>query len=176
MSDLSSSGRLFSLAESLGRRLLHSGMKVTTAESCTGGGVAHALTAVPGSSQWFDAGFVTYANAAKERLLGVSPETLTAEGAVSESVVIQMAEGALEFAEADLAVAVSGIAGPDGGSEDKPVGTVWLAWAARSGFGEARCLHFAGDREACRDQAIEEALLGLLRQLDNSEADSAAGE
>lgn len=152
------------LAEQLGQRLRVRGAKVTTAESCTGGGIAYALTAVPGSSLWFDCGFVTYSNEAKSRLLGVPEAILRAYGAVSGEVVGAMASGAARAASADFAVAVSGIAGPDGGSTTKPVGTVWFAWYHAAGL-STECRHFAGDRTAVREQAITVALQGLLMQL-----------
>lgn len=157
--------RAVALALRLGQALEARGWRVTTAESCTGGGIAAAITEVAGSSAWFEYGLVTYANDAKQRLLGVSAETLEAEGAVSEAVVRQMARGALSLAEADLAVAVSGVAGPGGGSPEKPVGTVWLGWS-RSGEGSvesgARCCHFDGDRAAVRRQTVVAALEQLL--------------
>ncbi|WP_341503276.1 nicotinamide-nucleotide amidohydrolase family protein [Gallaecimonas sp. GXIMD4217] len=149
------------LASELGVRLKALGKRVTTAESCTGGLVAAAITSVAGSSSWFDEAFVTYANAAKLRRLGVSDQSLARDGAVSQAVVEQMARGALEAAGADLAVAISGIAGPDGGSADKPVGTVWLAWASEQGV-TSRKLVFDGDRQAVRQQATAAALQGLL--------------
>lgn len=149
------------LPQQLGVALKRHGWRVTTAESCTGGGAASAITGVAGSSEWFEYGFVTYANRAKESLLGVAPATLLQHGAVSEPVVQQMAEGALSAAHADLAVAVSGVAGPGGGSPDKPVGTVWFAWA---GAGETvtRMHTLDGDRERIRQQAVVIALQGLL--------------
>lgn len=153
------------LAEQLGQQLQTRSAKVTTAESCTGGGIAHAITAVAGSSAWFDYGFVTYSNEAKQRLLGVSAAILEAHGAVSEAVVRSMATGASLVASADFAVAVSGIAGPGGGSADKPVGTVWFAWCHPAGI--LTKLHcFSGDRESVRDQALVVALRGLLDCLD----------
>ncbi len=153
------------LATRLGQALTAQGWTVATAESCTGGGIAAAITEVPGSSGWFGYGLVTYANAAKMSLLGVSEETLEREGAVSEAVVRAMAEGAAQVSRADLAVAVSGVAGPDGGSDDKPVGTVWLGWAQRRGNGllsDARLYHFAGDRAGVRRQTVGAALEQLL--------------
>lgn len=131
------------------------------AESCTGGGIAAALTDVAGSSAWFDRGFVTYSNDAKTEMLGVDAVTIEAAGAVSEQTVIEMAQGALVYSNAQLSVAVSGIAGPGGGSADKPVGTVWLAWATEAGV-RARCERFAGDRLAVRAAAVDHAVLGLL--------------
>jgi nicotinamide-nucleotide amidase len=155
----------YSLAEQLGQRLHACGAKVTTAESCTGGGIAHAITAVPGSSRWFECGFVTYSNEAKHQLLNVPVATLQTYGAVSSEVVRAMAGGAARVASADFAVAVSGIAGPDGGSVEKPVGTVWFAWYHPVGL-VAECHHFSGDRGSVREQAVCVALRGLLRQLD----------
>ncbi|SFT62264.1 CinA family protein [Halomonas saccharevitans] len=152
------------LAELLGERCRARGITVTAAESCTGGGVASAITAVAGSSAWFEFGYVTYANGAKTRLLGV-PETLLAEhGAVSREVVEAMVVGACRDSGAGLGVAVSGVAGPGGGSAEKPVGTVWLAWGSAEGA-ESACLRFPGDRAAVREQAVREALAGLVRRL-----------
>lgn len=150
-----------SLAEQLGKALLDRGWRATCAESCTGGGVAYAITEVAGSSQWFDAGFVTYSNAMKQRVLGVTADSLERCGAVSDAVVREMATGALKAAGADMAVSVSGIAGPDGGSADKPVGTVWFAWAAPEQLLTA-CHRFPGDRQSVREQAVAQALRGLL--------------
>lgn len=153
------------LAQQLGELLLSRNATVTCAESCTGGGIASAITDIAGSSSWFRLGLVAYANVAKQNVLGVSPDTLASEGAVSEAVVIEMARGALAKAEADIAVAVSGIAGPDGGSEAKPVGTVWFCWAHGDGEIITRCLHFEGDREAVRREAVSAALSGLIAML-----------
>ncbi|MDN3521410.1 CinA family protein [Halomonas ramblicola] len=156
---------LAALAERLGRLCRERGMTLTTAESCTGGGVASAITAVAGSSDYFETGYVTYANAAKRRLLGV-PEALLAEhGAVSREVVEAMVAGACRDSGADLGVAISGVAGPGGGSPEKPVGTVWLAWGDAAGA-EAECRHYPGDRRAVREQAVREALVGLIRRLE----------
>jgi len=152
----------FELARQLGQALLARGWRVTAAESCTGGGIASAITDIAGSSGWFDMAFVTYANEAKFRLVGVSPATLEAHGAVSEPVAREMAEGARQQAGADLAVAVSGIAGPSGGSAEKPVGTVCFAWATASGTHSETC-RFDGDRAAVRRQTVDHALVGLLR-------------
>jgi nicotinamide-nucleotide amidase len=153
-----------SLALQLGTALAQCGAKVSAAESCTGGGVAHAITAVAGSSAWFDCGFVTYANSAKQALLGVPQEVLAEQGAVSESVVRHMVEGAARVASADYAVAISGIAGPGGGTEDKPVGTVWFAWRSPSGV-SAKKYQLSGDRTAVREQAIKISLQELLHQV-----------
>ena len=153
------------LAARVGEQLLAAGQRITTAESCTGGWVAKALTDVPGSSQWFDTGFITYGNGAKTTLLGVLPAELAEHGAVSEAVVKAMALGALERTGADYAIAVSGIAGPDGGTPGKPVGTVWLAWAWRRGkavHSQARRKLFKGDREAVRRKSVAAALAGVL--------------
>ncbi|WP_445010552.1 CinA family protein [Vreelandella stevensii] len=152
------------LAQRLGRLCQQLHVEVTTAESCTGGGIASAITSVAGSSAYFTAGYVTYSNAAKTRLLGVEPALLEANGAVSESVVRAMVAGACRDSGADLAVAVSGVAGPEGGSEEKPVGTVWLAWGDAESQ-QAECFHFPGDRQAVREQAVREALAGLVARL-----------
>lgn len=156
---------LNSLAGELGRQLALRRWTVATAESCTGGGVAAAITSVPGSSAWFGYGLVTYANDAKVKLLGVDPDVLAVQGAVSQPVVCQMVLGVLELTGADVAVAISGIAGPDGGSAAKPVGTVWFAWGAANGWLESHELHFSGGREAIQHQAVAEAIAGLLRYL-----------
>ncbi|WDY56877.1 CinA family protein [Pseudomonas sp. PSKL.D1] len=150
------------LAARLGEHLRHLGAQVTTAESCTGGGIAEAITRVSGSSAWFEAGYVTYSNAQKTRQLDV-PEVLFGQvGAVSQEVVEAMARGAQAASGARFAVAVSGIAGPDGGSPAKPVGTVWLAWADGDRVISER-RHFDGDREAVRRQTVIAALDGLLQ-------------
>jgi nicotinamide-nucleotide amidase len=153
---------LTDLAARLGAALGAQSAQVTTAESCTGGGIAEAITRIAGSSAWFEAGFVTYSNTQKTRLLGVPPELFTQVGAVSREVVEAMVRGAQHASEAHYGVAVSGVAGPGGGSPEKPVGTVWLAWAA----GEqvvARRFQFDGDRQAVREQSVEAALVGLIR-------------
>ncbi|UZJ45746.1 nicotinamide-nucleotide amidohydrolase family protein [Marinimicrobium sp. C6131] len=153
------------LATRLGRALAARHWSVATAESCTGGGIASAITDIPGSSGWFGYGLVTYSNDAKVRLLGVSESTLERHGAVSEAVVCAMAEGAARVSGADLSIAVSGIAGPDGGSDDKPVGTVWLGWACghdEARISGARRYRFAGDRAAVRQQTVMAALEQLL--------------
>jgi nicotinamide-nucleotide amidase len=150
------------LAEQLGSRLKGLGAQVSTAESCTGGGIAEAITRIAGSSAWFEAGYITYSNTQKTAQLGVPTELFARVGAVSREVVEAMVAGAQRHSGARFAVAVSGIAGPDGGSLEKPVGTVWLAWADGTGRHAERCL-FAGDREAVRRQTVERALQGLLR-------------
>ena len=153
------------LAGALGERLGALGLTVATAESCTGGLVAAAITAVPGSSGWFETGLVTYSNEAKVSLLGVGRATLAAHGAVSEAVVREMAAGARARSGADAALAVSGVAGPGGGSAAKPVGTVWLGLALPDGSVEAECHRFAGDRPAVREAAVRKLLHGILSRL-----------
>jgi nicotinamide-nucleotide amidase len=153
------------LATRVGRQLLASGQRVTAAESCTGGFIAKTLTDVPGSSQWFDMGFVTYANEAKTVLLGVAPGLLGRHGAVSREVAIAMARGALRRARAQVAVAVSGVAGPGGGTVAKPVGMVWIAWCCRVGRTvtvRTTCFRFRGGRDVVRRAAVAAALRGLL--------------
>lgn len=149
-------------AVGLGRALQRRGWKVATAESCTGGMVGAAITDVAGSSDWFDRGFVTYSNAAKVEMLGVAVATLAAHGAVSEVTAREMAAGALARSAADLAVAVTGVAGPAGGSPAKPVGTVCFAWAVRGGAVVSATRCFAGDRAAVREAAVAAALEGLV--------------
>lgn len=152
---------LIHLATELGACLRDLRWHVSTAESCTGGGVAQAITAIAGSSGWFDAGFVTYANAAKEKLLGVDTKTLATQGAVSQAVAEEMACGALRVSGANLAVAITGIAGPSGGTVSKPVGTVWLAWVWEHQI-RSECYTFMGDREAIRRQATVAALREMI--------------
>lgn len=135
---------------------------LATAESCTGGLLAGAVTAVPGSSAWFERGFVTYSNESKMELLGVTPATLARHGAVSEETAREMADGAIMHSHADVAIAITGIAGPDGGSAAKPVGTVWLAWRRRCGNGGAQILCFSGNRETVRRDAVTVALERLI--------------
>ena len=153
------------LAARVGRHLLASRRGLATAESCTGGWIAKAITDIAGSSQWFLEGFVTYSNESKVSRLGVSRTVLEREGAVSEGTARAMAAGALKRAGARLAVAVTGIAGPDGAVPGKPVGTVWLAWAERHGRAvrvAVQLKHFRGDREAVRRKTVRAALQGLL--------------
>lgn len=152
------------LAADLGRALLARGWKVTVAESCTGGLVAGAITSVAGSSDWFDVGYVTYSNAVKASLLGVPGATLAAHGAVSEEAARAMAVGALAKSGADLAVAVTGIAGPAGGTPAKPVGTVCFAWAEKGDAVESTTRRFDGDRAAVRGQSVSFALRRLLER------------
>lgn len=151
------------LAAQLGAACQAAGLRVATAESCTGGGVAEAITRLPGSSAWFQGGVVAYANDVKVALLGVHPRTLSTHGAVSEAVAAEMARGASSKAGADLGVGVTGIAGPGGASAGKPLGTVWIAWSGVGGAVHTRLKRFEGDREAVRRQAVEAALEGLVR-------------
>lgn len=152
---------LTELAAQLGDALQRLGAQVSTAESCTGGGIAEAITRIAGSSAWFEAGYITYSNAQKTRQLGVPAELFEQVGAVSAEVVQAMARGAQRNSGARFAVAVSGIAGPGGGSAEKPVGTVWIAWADDVHLQVQRYL-FAGDRQAVREQTVAAALQGLL--------------
>lgn len=150
------------LAAEVGALLLSSGQRLATAESCTGGWVAQSLTSVAGSSSWFDRGFVTYSNEAKQEMLGVALETLAAQGAVSEATAAAMAEGALRFSHADWALSITGIAGPGGGSAEKPVGTVCFGWAGPGGRLHVDTRHFLGSREQIRLQSVAHALTGIL--------------
>ena len=150
------------LAEQLAAALLQRHQTLAVAESCTGGWVAKVLTDLPGSSRWFDRGFVTYSNAAKQEMLGVSAATLDAAGAVSEATVREMAAGVLAHSPADMALAISGIAGPGGATPGKPVGTVCFAWATRVGLQRMETVQFAGDRDAVRRQSVARALRGLI--------------
>ncbi len=153
------------LAQRVGRLLEARGARIATAESCTGGWIAKALTDVPGSSRWFEFGFVAYGNNAKETMLGVEPVVIEQHGAVSREVATDMATGARVVSGADVAIAVTGIAGPDGGTPDKPVGTVWLAWDGPDRRAATRLEAFDGDREGVRRQTVLAALNGVLRQL-----------
>lgn len=153
---------LHTLSQRIGEHLLARNWRIATAESCTGGGVAAAITAIAGSSAWFEYGIVSYANTAKEKLLGVSSESLEREGAVSETVVIQMARGALALSGANIAVAISGVAGPSGGSPEKPVGTVWFAWAMATGEVKTQLKNFTGDRAEIQKQSVICALSTAL--------------
>ncbi len=151
------------LINALSHRLLVQEWKLATAESCTGGGLSYALTAQPGSAQWFERGFVTYSNLAKEELLGVTDATLERFGAVSEQTAREMAEGALKQSQAQVTVSITGIAGPDSDTSDKPVGLVWFAWAGIHRETQASLQRFLGDRQAVREQAIKAALEGLIQ-------------
>lgn len=151
-----------SLAQLVGEALLARGWMLATTESCTGGGIAAAITEISGSSQWFERGFVTYSNQAKQDMLGVTAQTLDTAGAVSEASVLEMVTGTLAQCEAQVAVAVSGVAGPTGGTPDKPVGMVCLAWALQGQMPIVVTEQFSGDRQAIRAEAVERALQGLL--------------
>ena len=156
------------LAQALVSELLAAGKSVSTAESCTGGWIAKAITDIAGSSACFGYGVVSYSNGAKESILGVNPATLRGRGAVSEQTVLEMATGSINLSGAEFAVAVSGVAGPDGGSDEKPVGTVWVGWANRhkNKLTTSAELHvFDGDREAVRSQTVVAALQGLRERL-----------
>ena len=140
-------------------------MKLATAESCTGGWIANSVTDLAGSSDWFDMSVVSYSNEAKMRVLGVSEQTLIDHGAVSEATVLEMASGLLECSSADISVSVSGVAGPGGGSADKPVGTVWFGWCLRGEPPSASLQCFDGDRDSVRRQAVAYALEGVLERV-----------
>jgi nicotinamide-nucleotide amidase len=156
---------LLGLARGVGRALTARNWRVATAESCTAGWVAKALTDVPGSSRWVEGGYIVYSNAAKVRALKVSTTVLRGDGAVSEATVLAMAKGAARATGADIAIAISGIAGPDGGTKDKPVGLVWFGVAERQGLkAAATSKQFRGDREAIRRQAVAVSLRLLLRR------------
>lgn len=156
---------LEALAERLGQALKSRGWMLAAAESCTGGWAAQAITAIAGSSAWFDRGFVTYSNTAKQELLGVSAVTLASHGAVSEPTVREMALGALAHSQAQAAFAISGIAGPGGGTPDKPVGTVCFAWALKGGAVETTTYRLQGDRRSIRAQSVAHALQGMLARI-----------
>jgi nicotinamide-nucleotide amidase len=158
------------LVKEVADRFQVEGLKLTTAESCTGGWIAQVVTSLAGSSNWFDSGFVTYSNAAKQKLLGVPVELFEegGPGAVSKETVRAMTAGALANTTADVVVATSGIAGPDGGSDEKPVGTVWIGWASRDGRSRSRVYHFEGDRYSIRLKSVEQALRGIIELLDTT--------
>jgi len=165
MASIPSDARLMELAQVVAVAAQERRVMVATAESCTGGWIAKSLTDLPGSSAWFEAGVVTYSYSAKESLLGVSPQTLERTGAVSEETVLEMVSGALARYGAGVAVAVTGIAGPSGGTPEKPVGTVWIGWKRRGGYARSQLFHFEGDREAVRRQTVAEALAGMAVEL-----------
>jgi nicotinamide-nucleotide amidase len=153
------------LASRLGLALKKRGLLLATAESCTGGGIAEAVTRIPGSSGWFDRGFVTYSYESKVDMLGVERAALLDHGAVSEEIVKQMVAGAIANSRAQVAVSVTGIAGPDGGLPDKPVGTVWFAWKFPKKTLISEVCHFSGDRASVREQTVSHALKKLLHNL-----------
>jgi len=157
------------LSEAVVNDLASSAKAVATAESCSGGWIAKSITDIPGSSAVFGYGIVSYSNGAKESILGVNNATIEEHGAVSEAVVHEMAKGALRLSGADIAVAVSGVAGPDGGTVEKPVGTVWFAWAVRDGSAallDSSCEQFSGDRELIRELTVAHALQGVLERIE----------
>ena len=160
-----SSDELPALVQAVAEALLARGEKLAVAESCTGGLIANLLTDLPGSSRWFERGLVTYSNEAKQELLGVPGEVLARAGAVSSETVLAMANGLLERAPVNWTLAVSGIAGPDGGTPDKPVGTVWIGWAGRGVGPSASRFLLAGDRASVRARSAVNALRGFLDQL-----------
>lgn len=153
------------LARRIGERLKRAQAMLATAESCTGGWAAQVVTSVAGASAWFDRGFITYSDAAKEELLGVRPETLARHGAVSEQTAREMARGALSRSRASVALSITGVAGPGGGTTEKPVGMVCFAWS-RGGEVRSETQHFSGDRESVRRQSVIRALEGVLKTLD----------
>jgi len=162
---LPSDADLQDLAEQLGQDLKTHHQTLVAAESCTGGWIAKLVTDVAGSSEWFDCGMTAYSYEAKQALLGVRPETLMEHGAVSRETCIEMVSGALIHSGASVAVAVTGIAGPSGGTRDKPVGTVWIGWKRRGGYPQAEAFHFHGDRDAVRRQSVVAAINGLRKIL-----------
>ncbi|SDY04860.1 CinA family protein [Nitrosomonas sp. Nm58] len=157
---------LLSYAQHVGVALAERGLILASAESCTGGWIGQVVTAVAGSSAWYDRGFITYSNHAKQQMLGVQAATLTQYGAVSEQTAQEMATGAIKMSDAQVAVAVTGIAGPAGGSQEKPVGMVCFAWASKQELAGSETHFFSGDREAIRRQAVGTALLGIIHLLD----------
>jgi nicotinamide-nucleotide amidase len=163
MSETTSDASLQQLAHRLGAAAQAGHHMLVTAESCTGGWIAKVLTDIAGSSAWFECGIAAYSYESKQALLGVRPETLEHHGAVSRETVLEMVSGALVHSGATLSVAVTGIAGPSGGTVGKPVGTVWIAWKRRGGYATAEVFHFDGDREAVRRRTVEAALQGLVR-------------
>ncbi|MEP7044820.1 MAG: CinA family protein [Dokdonella sp.] len=162
---LTTDAALFTLSAGVGELLHARGLSLVAAESCTGGWIAKALTDIPGSSGWFECGVVAYSYEAKEALLGVRAQTLERAGAVSQEAVVEMVSGALARYGASVAVAVTGVAGPSGGTPDKPVGTVWIGWKRRGGYARSELFHFNGDREAVRRQTVAAALDGVRRIL-----------
>ncbi|MFC1236998.1 CinA family protein [Vibrio sp. F74] len=156
---------LSELSQKVGVLLADNSHVLVTAESCTGGGIASAITDVSGSSAWFDRAFVTYSNEAKMDMIDVNPKTLNIYGAVSQETVEEMASGALRHSQATISISVSGIAGPTGGTEDKPVGTVWFGWKVGNQFEEQEMVCFSGNRERVREQACYHALAKLVELL-----------
>lgn len=163
--NFASDAELLAKGRAIADVLLSRGLSIVTAESCTGGWIAKVLTDIPGSSTWFECGVVAYSYEAKEALLGVQPQTIERNGAVSQETVVEMVSGALARHGASVAVAVTGIAGPGGATPGKPVGTVWIGWKRRGGYAKAELFHFDGDREAVRRQTVAAALDGVRRIL-----------
>lgn len=159
--------KIILIVEQLATSFIKNNLHLTVAESCTGGWIAKVITDRAGSSQWFERGFVTYSNQAKQEMLGVTESTLKAHGAVSEETVIEMATGALNNSHADFALSVSGIAGPNGGSSKKHIGLVWFCWANTKNAISFEHKIFSGDRESVREQAVIHALIGLNKVLIN---------
>lgn len=159
---------IIELVNELAQLAVEKRVRIATAESCTGGWIAQSITALAGSSEWFECGFITYSNEAKQAMLGVDDSLFITDGAVSETVVRAMVQGAVENSRAELAVSVSGVAGPGGGSKEKPVGTVWMGWLLSGQEVATHCFRFDGDRESVREQAVIEALKGLIKQLSKS--------
>ena len=159
--DAITDAELLALAADVGESLRAQRQTLVTAESCTGGWIAKTVTDIAGSSEWFDCGIVAYSYEAKQALLSVNPSTLEAHGAVSRETAIEMVSGALVHSGAGVAIAVTGIAGPGGGTRDKPVGTVWIGWKRRGGYPRAEVFRFDGDRESVRRQTVGAALTGL---------------
>lgn len=164
-------GAILERAKQLGNLLLAQNLRCAAAESCTGGILAAAITDLPGSSQWFERGFITYSNEAKEEMLAVPADIIKSYGAVSNEAACAMADGALQHSHADISVAITGIAGPDGGSIEKPVGTVWIAWARTTQTSHAQGYLLNGDRAAIRQQAALIALEGLINILSKENRD-----
>ena len=160
-----SDAHLHELAAAIAELLIAKRKSVVCAESCTGGWIAKTFTDIAGSSAWFECGVVAYSYQAKEALLGVQPSTLEVHGAVSQETCLEMVSGALARYGAGIAVAVTGIAGPGGGTEDKPVGTIWIGWKSRGGYADAKVFHFDGDRESVRRQTVAAALIGMRESL-----------
>ena len=147
----------------LSNQLIKRRLSVCTAESCTGGLIAKSFTDVDGSSNWFESGFVTYSNNAKHKMLGIDKQLIQSSGAVSQPVVVAMAEGAISNSSAKISIATTGIAGPAGGTKEKPVGMVWIAWAAKNYTTQSQCFYFDGDRESVRNQAASAAIAGCVK-------------
>ena len=158
-----SDAELLQFTSQVAQRLLKVDWRLSVAESCTGGWLGKCCTDLAGSSTWFDRGFITYSNQAKQDLLHVKELTIQQFGAVSEQTASEMVQGALAESMADISVAITGIAGPDGGTVDKPVGTVWLAWVTKNSVVKTQCCHFMGDRDSIRRQAVKLALQGIIK-------------